>query len=58
MRKPLLLHTDEDSDSDGEEYTNPVAKAPAKNYVPPSINLSGVKDDQEETKDLAGTPRS
>ena len=56
MKKPLLLHTDDDSDEDGNEYTNPVAKAPKDNYVPPALNLSGVTN--EETKDLAGTPRS
>ena len=42
MKKPLLLHTDEDSDEEGEEYTNPVAKAPSNQYKPPPINLSGV----------------
>ena len=56
MKKPLLLHTDDDSDEDGNEYTNPVAKAPKDDYKPPALNLSGVS--AEETKDLAGTPRS
>ena len=42
MKKPLLLHTDDDSDEDGNEYTNPVAKPPSEAYKPPPINLSGV----------------
>jgi hypothetical protein len=28
MKKPLILHTDEDSDEDGNEVSNPVAKPP------------------------------
>ena len=40
LKKRLLLHPDEDSDEDGNEFTNPVAKAPSLNYVPPPINMS------------------
>ena len=28
MKKPLILHTDEDSDEEGNEVYNPVAKPP------------------------------
>jgi hypothetical protein len=57
MRKPLLLHTDDDSDEDGNDTKNPVTTPPKQpQYVPP-INMSEVNDD-EETKDLANTPRS
>ena len=57
MRKRLLSGTDDDSDEEGNEYTNPVAKAPA-NYVPPPLNLNFGINEDDETKDLAGTPRS
>ena len=56
MRKRLLSGTDDDSDEDGNEITNPVAKAPA-NYIPPPLNIN-TSFEQEETKDLIGTPRS
>ena len=46
MKKPLILHTDEDSDEDGNETTNAVAKPP-QSYQPPTINMSGVKNEAE-----------
>ena len=46
MKKPLILHTDEDSDEDGNETTNAVAKPP-QSYQPPTINMSGVKNEEE-----------
>ena len=46
LKKRLLVHEDEDSDSDGEEYTNPVAKTDTEKmkYVPPTLNLGAIND--------------
>ena len=46
LKKRLLLHTDEDSDSSGEETTNPVAlgDTEAGKYVPPSLPLAAIND--------------
>ena len=46
LKKRLLLHTDEDSDSSGEETTNPVAlqDTDAGKYVPPSLPLAAIND--------------
>jgi hypothetical protein len=40
MRKRLLSGTDDDSDEDGNEYSNPVAKAPDTAYKPPPLNIN------------------
>lgn len=55
MKKPLLLHADEDSDEEGNETYNPVVKAP-QSYQPPTINMTGINQ-EAETEDLSGTPR-
>ena len=49
MKKPLILHTDEDSDEDGNEVSNPVAKPPqtSASYQPPTINMGGINNDDE-----------
>jgi len=56
-----LLHTDEDSDSDGDSYTNPVAKNDTEKfkYVPPSLDIAAINDSINFDMDaLAATPRS
>ena len=55
------MHADEDSDSDGEEYTNPVAKTDTESmkYVPPTLNMNAINDSKVHDLDaLAATPRS
>lgn len=65
MRKRLLVHTDEDSDDDGETFINPVAKddTEATKYVPPSLTLdvNAINNSSVSGRDidkLAATPRS
>ncbi len=61
MRRRLLVHADEDSDEDGDSYTNPVAlnDTEKKKYVPPSLDLAAINDSQVRDLDnLARTPRS
>ena len=42
----LIAHTDEDSDSDGETYTNKVAKQDTEKmkYVPPQIIIPSINE--------------
>lgn len=57
----MILNVDEDSDSDGETFTNPVAKndTEASKYVPPSLNIGAINESQVHDIDtLAKTPRS
>lgn len=61
MKSRLLVHVDDDSDSEGEQYTNPVAKNDTEKlkYVPPQIDLGAINDSRVSALDaLAGTPRS
>lgn len=61
MKRRLLVHADEDSDSDGESYTNPVAKSDTEKmkYVPPSLDLGAINDSyRHDVNALAATPRS
>ena len=63
MKKPLLAFADEDSDEDGNTYTNSVAsnKHEEKKYVPPSLQLDAINksfDEKEDVRSLASTPRS
>ena len=61
LKKRLLLHTDEDSDSSGEETTNPVAlqDTDAGKYVPPSLPLGAINDSQVHDMDaLSRSPRT
>ena len=56
-----MLHTDEDSDSDGDSYTNPVAKNDFEKskYVPPTLDMAAINDSINFDMDaLAATPRS
>lgn len=55
------MHADEDDDSDGETYTNPVAKQDTEKlkYVPPSLDMGAINDSQRFDIDaLSATPRS
>ena len=55
------MNVDEDSDEDGETFTNPVAKndTEANKYVPPSLNIGAINESQVHDIDtLAKTPRS
>ena len=56
MRKRLLVHTDEDSDEDGETFVNPVAKTDteATKYVPPqlSLDLGAINGSTVSDKDI------
>ena len=65
MKKPLLAFADEDSDEDGNTYTNSVAsnKHDSAKYVPPSLQLdvnaiNKSADERDEVASLASTPRS
>ena len=65
MKRRLLVATDEDSDEDGNQITNPVAKqdTEAMKYVPPTINTA-INDARTSSvatsriEELAATPRS
>ena len=55
------MHTDDDSDEDGNEFTNPVAlpDTEERKYVPPTLNMAAINDSQTMDIDaLARTPRS
>ncbi len=61
LTRRLIAHIDEDSDSDGETYTNPVAKQDTEKmkYVPPQIIIPSINESQRFDMDaLAATPRS
>ena len=61
MKKRLILNVDEDSDSEGETFTNPVAKkdTEASKYQPPDLNIAAINDSKVHDVDaLAKTPRS
>lgn len=46
LTRRLIAHTDEDSDSDGETYTNKVAKQDTEKmkYVPPQIIIPSINE--------------
>ena len=46
LTRRLIAHTDEDSDSDGETYTNKVAKQDTEKmkYVPPQIIITSINE--------------
>ena len=57
------MHTDEDTDEEGETTINPVAKKDTEKnkYVPPSIDLNAINasnDGPMNAADLSRTPRS
>ena len=57
----MILHADEDSDDDGNTYTNPVAKpdTEAIKYQPPNLNIGAINDSRTHDVDvLAKSPRS
>ena len=61
MRTKLLLNEDEDSDEDGNTFTNPVARqdTEATKYQPPEINIAALNDSRTHDIDvLAKSPRS
>ena len=61
MRTKLLLNADEDSDEDGNTFTNPVAlqDTEATKYQPPEINIAALNDSRTHDIDvLAKSPRS
>lgn len=61
LKKRLLLHVDEDENSDGDSYTNPVAKQDTEKmkYVPPQLNIGAINDSMVNDMDtLRATPRS
>ena len=62
LKKRLILNTDDDSDDDGTEFTNPVALRDTERtkYIPPSLNLNAINGSVASTDldNLAHTPRS
>ena len=64
LKKRLILHTDEDTDSEGETVINPVAKKDTEKtkYIPPPIlDLGTINKSQgsvAEIDRLSRTPRS
>ena len=61
LKKRLILNVDEDSDSEGETFTNPVAKndTEVNKYVPPNLDIAAINDSKVHDIDaLARTPRS
>lgn len=55
-----MLNVDEDSDDEGNTFTNPVAKAPAKEqYMPPKLDLAiNASVTTRDMDTLMNTPRS
>ena len=61
MKKKLLLNEDEDSDEEGNTFTNPVAlqDTEANKYQPPDLNIAAINDSRTHDIDvLAKSPRS
>jgi len=63
LKKRLILHTDEDTDDDGEEFKNPVAKQDTEKtkYMPPTLDIGSINNSQTvaaELDRLERTPRS
>ena len=61
LKKRLILNVDEASDSEGETFTNPVAKNDTEinKYVPPNLDIAAINDSKVHDIDaLARTPRS
>ena len=55
------MNVDEDSDDEGQTFTNPVAKGDteAGKYVPPILDITAINDSKVHDIDaLARTPRS
>lgn len=60
LKKRLILNTDDDTDSDGEEFTNAaILNDTEKNkYVPPSLDMAAINDSLVHDMDaLHSTPR-